>query len=423
VPAKLDRCVEKVMADGKTEAMAFAICNASMKDEKKKKTELSSFKDSLEFNSVDKTVISVRDGTIKYFGVEIPKAMEEFKDSLGDDRLHKQYTIYRSPATIANLLNKMDGLPITRDHSSLYETVKESDRSGTITDSVIVDYVNKKTDSTIAIKNRVNIDDDRIINNLTNGDRELSLGALGRLIEYEGEGNYDFESVDLEPVHLAVVQKGRCGAECSFLDKKGGRMPDLEKVVDEDDRDNLTDLAKLIRDIPDAIKALPRDELEKALPMLKEIILRSRRDGEKEEVELIEDEDKDKDKDKEEMKDTKDEFKEKEEIKDTDHERREKMADSAFYKNSLRKAVSDAVSHDRSVTSKAREFLGDSYSFNGKSTLQIMREVVKQERPRENFSDSELPLIFKWMQKTNSKLESFGDSVNSSENKFLKVFD
>ena len=50
MPAKLDRCVQQVMRQGKSESQAFAICNAAMKNESTKMQESMKTKETIDKN-------------------------------------------------------------------------------------------------------------------------------------------------------------------------------------------------------------------------------------------------------------------------------------------------------------------------------------------------------------------------------------
>ncbi len=47
--------------------------------------------------------------------------------------------------------------------------------------------------------------------------KQLSLGYSADIVPHS---EYDFEQIDINPHHLAVVENGRCGPLCCFLDRK-----------------------------------------------------------------------------------------------------------------------------------------------------------------------------------------------------------
>lgn len=318
------------------------------------------FKDSLRFDTATKTAISVRDGVQSYYGME-----------LGMQPFDKVFTIYRSPATIANCVNRLSNIPLTDEHVTLDETPQIP--CGSVVDSVLVDNFDAETHSTLAVKNTVSLDG-AILDLIQSGKKELSLGYRANLKPHD---RYDFEQTDIEPHHLAVVSRGRCGGACSFIDKQGEFMDE-----DKGASPTLAETVDIAVALPEAIKNMTIEELQEVLPVLQSIVNKGK-EGEKS-VEAVEAE------------------------TDEPEAKKEKVAitDTAEFMD----AVTKAVEAHTVVIEKARDFVDAGYSFVGKSTAQIMRDALAVEHGNQKFDDSELPVAFKLLKKTASSLKNFGDS-------------
>jgi len=66
------------------------------------------FADLAVYSDTARTAVSVRDGVLEYFGAE-----------LNMEPIDKIFTVYRSPATIANAAYAMSGIPLTDEHVSM----------------------------------------------------------------------------------------------------------------------------------------------------------------------------------------------------------------------------------------------------------------------------------------------------------------
>jgi hypothetical protein len=373
MPAKLDRCVKQLIDEGKDEASAYAICNASINDQAPRQD----FTDSLTFDTATKTAISVRDGVQNYLGIE-----------LGLQPYDKVFTIYRSPATIANCVTRLNNLPLTDEHVSLDEAPTMT--CGNVVDSVLVDNFDENHNSTLAVKNSIMLDG-AILDQLQNGKRELSLGYRANMKPHD---RYDFEQTDIEPHHLAVVSRGRCGGMCAFIDKQG-------EIMEEQTNPTLEEAVAIAVALPDAIKKLSIDELQKVLPVLQSIVgIEKQAEAPEAEAETMPEGEKPEVMDEAEAP--------AEEMKQDEDEKAEKVAvtDTAEFKDALTKAIEAHTT----VIEKAREFVDASYSFTGKTTTQIMRDALAVEHGTQKFEDAEVSVAFKLLKKTASSLKSFGDS-------------
>lgn len=345
-------------------------------------------KKAVKWDSATKTAISVRDGVLEYYGAELGADFEP----------ERVYTIYRSPATIANVALKMAGLPLTNDHVDVQEFVDEAAKVGLINTADMIDMLDEVTASTLAIRNSVTLTD-AIMADIQSGKRELSLGYDANLIEHD---KYDFEQRDIIPYHLAVVQAGRCGAACRFIDHKAKpeeRAMKFKKLVlavkkfADADGDSITvdQIAELAMTLPEALKTAPLEKLQEVWPALMELINISKDAGVDmggiEEVVEIEAAD-----------------------EDMAEEEKEKvsLSDSKEFKDALAAAIKGANKHYATVVEKAREFMPEGHSFADKSAEQIMADAVATQY-KDTFSGAELSTAFKLLRKPVNSLHNFGD--------------
>jgi len=354
------------------------------------------FRDTVVYDPAKKTAVSVRDGVLEYAGYE-----------LGMEPADKLFTVYRSPATIANTAMKMAGIPVTDEHVTL--DVPAPLDGGTVSDAAMVDTLDSATKTTIAIKNNLLLSDSMKAT-VDAGKRELSLGYMADLVPHD---NYDFEQLDIVPHHLAAVDRGRCGSMCSFLDKKteGDDMKLHKAFCDAEGKLNLQQIVELATGLPEAIKSVPVDQLAKLVPALQKVVAAAGAvmpEGEaaKEEVADMEE----------------DVASEKEEV--TDEEAGDKSDDKD-------KQFSDAVAEQAKVFTdaavkahgaaieKARRFVDESYDFTGKDTATIMRDALATETT-DTFTDSELPVAFKMLKSSAASYKDFADKGTASAFEKLK---
>ena len=357
---------------------------------------IKSFSDKILFNGSEKNAISVRDGVLEYLGAE-----------LGIEPARKVFTVYRSPATIANVSPKMANIPMTDDHVDVGIVV--NDAKGSVSESEMIDMSEPSTRTTIAIKNKLLIDSS-YIDQIESGKRELSLGYNAELVEHT---DYDFEQKNIVPHHLAVVSAGRCGALCSFIDKQREDIPmsELHKAFcDADGAMNLQQIVELASALPEAIKAVPLDKLQEITPALQELVAISKAVNTPEEEEVVEVA-ADMEAETEEVTDME------QEVADMEGEE-EKEEKSFGDSKQFQDAVTAAVESHNTVIDKAKSFVDADYSFTGKSTDQIMRDALATEHS-ETFADEELSTAFKLLKKTANYAE-FGDSKPQTLSEQLK---
>jgi len=373
------------MESGKSEESALAICNAQFADGAAFR---GGFRDEAVYDPTQKTAVSIRDGVLEYLGAELGLVPE-----------NQTFTVYRSPATIANASMRMVGIPVTDEHVELSAPAPEA--GGKVIESAMIDATDEATKTTIATRNRLAITD-TLAATVDAGKREMSLGYTADLVPHD---LYDFEQKDIIPHHLAVVERGRCGAMCSFLDKlpnekEGDMKRKLHKsFCDQEGNMNLQQIVELASALPEAIKVVPVDQLQELLPALQQIVEAAKGVTPAEEPEV----------------EGPEEVITEPEMtgEDEDMPAKEEENKPSFSDADVKGFVDKAVKAHGAVIEKARDFLPEDYKFADKSTDQIMRDALATIR-NENFTDAELPLAFKLMQQPAANYRDFGDRAGNT---------
>ena len=347
------------------------------------------FADLATYSSTDKTAISVRDGVLEYLGAELELEPAD-----------KVFTVYRSPATIANASTLMPGIPLTDEHVSLDGAAP--DTGSTVMDSKVVDLVDEATSARIGVQNKLSLSDAAVA--LLSDKRQLSLGYHADLVPHS---RWDLEQVGIVPHHLAAVSAGRCGPLCSFLDRKPpqpqtkeGNMPKLHNAfLDAEGAVSLEQIVEMATSLPEAIRKVPVDRLQEVMPSLQEIMSYAKEQGampdEPEAEEMTDEESPD--------------AKAEEEMADED---KPKFSDADFRAKLEKEKVKFAdaeVKRFAEVANKARNFLDSDYDFTGKTANEVMRDALATQST-DKFEDSELPVAFKMLRKADADYSKFGDS-------------
>lgn len=408
MPAKLERCVDKLKKEGKEESSAYAICNKAIQDAAFQV----SFTDKMIFDAEARTVISVRDGIQKYSGAE-----------LGMEPIDKVFLIYRAPETVKAFAGEMSGIPITDEHVPLDKV--PSDIIGKVIDAKIIDEVDPTTNTTVKVKNKIQLD--REVNK-----RELSLGYHADLIPCD---LYDFEQVGIVPHHLAVVERGRCGNMCKFTDEvlgmkkkldafKALRLESFKGFSDADGEINMQQVLQLVADLPEVVKTLPLKELQKLAQLLTKAMdvataeiateaaagaagAEETPEGGEVPVEPTS---------------------EVEDVEPSEEEKKAAMADSKValvdsteFKDAVEIEATRRNKQYATVVAKAKDFLPDTYAFADKCANDIMRDALATQH-KEKFEDGELSTAFKLLRKVatydnfgNAGKKSLTDSVGDKE--------
>lgn len=362
------------------------------------------FADLATYSDTERTAVSVRDGVLEYLGAE-----------LGLDPADRVFTVYRSPATIANAAYSMKGIPLTDEHVSMDGPAPNT--CGRVESSIVIDQVDELTHSRLAVQNKLAVSDS--LSATMQDKRQLSLGYEADLVPHS---RWDFEQVNIQPHHLAVVPAGRCGPLCSFLDRKppekpqeGDSMkPKMHKAfTDAEGAVSLEQIVEIATALPEAIRKVPVDKLQELMPAMMEVMSYAKDQGAMPAEEGMEDGD------------YEDENGEGKDMKDMDGEEKEQFADSlskilgrkvidadgakaAIEKN--RREFADAeVKRYAEVVNKARNFLDADYDFTGKTASQVMRDALATQST-DKFEDAELSVAFKLLRKPNTDYSQFGDA-------------
>ena len=349
----------------------------------------------LDFSS--KTVKSMRDGVQEYMGGEI-----------GMSPADKIFKIYRSPETVTSIIGRLKGLPIIEDHIDPDIIPDRSIIKGNINESEAVEFSESYKDSTLFIRNKVDLNDQGL-NCIARGKKQLSLGYKAKL---KPHAVYDFEQYNIEPVHLAICYNARGGSILTFEDNKH-KGDEMEiSFIDEDGKLSLQKVAEMVGSLQEAIKNAPLEEVVSVMPSLQALVESAKVNDpsvESEEDPALKDGDEDPKDKKEEMKDGdyKDEGESAdEEMKgeDMEEEEEESFSDSQQFKDAVNSVVAEKIH----VIEKAKNFLPSDFNFVDSSVLEIQKAAVEKVHS-DKFEDSEIPVAFKMLKKQ-SKYQDFGDS-------------
>ncbi len=347
------------------------------------------------FDFQNKTVKSVRDGVQEYFGIE-----------LGIEPTDKVFTVYRSPETITSMVASMDSLPLIEDHIDPRLEPSPETVTGNITNTEVIEFGEDFKDSTLTLEHKVAIND-KGLDALSRGKRQLSLGYLGKLREHE---QYDFEQHDLKPTHLAMVDNARGGDVLSFEDKQKQKETKMESIfIDEDGKLSLQKVAEMIGSLQEAIKNAPIEEVAKVMPSLEALIESSKANSGMESEEKASE-----DMEGEEEKPAEDMDKEEEEVatedmdKEEDEDKKPHFTDSQEFKDAIDAKANELCESKFKVVEKAKDFLDATYNFADSSMSKIMKDAVENHLG-ESFEDSKIEGAFLALRKNESKYSEFGD--------------
>ncbi len=350
-----------------------------------------SFEHKVFFDYANKKVKSVRDGVQEYRGIE-----------LGIQPYDKVFTVYRAPETITKIVGLLDGLPLIEDHIDPKEAPAEDTINGSIEGTEIVEFNEGYKDSTLYLENTVNLND-KGLETLSKGKRQLSLGYLGKLKEHN---IYDFEQFEIMPTHLAIVDRARGGDVLTFEDKKTNKDNNMEySFIDEDGKISLQKVADMAGSLQEALKNAPLEEIVAVMPTLQALVASAKsNDPSLQTEEVVE---KDEAVESEDM-ESKSSEGEEEEMKDMEYEKKDEKEESFEDSQKFIDAVNDAVSKKLKTVEKAKQFLPETYNFVDSSINKIMHDSVKEETGQ-TFEDSEIAVAFKMLKKQTSNYQNFGD--------------
>ena len=354
------------------------------------------FADLAVYSETARTAVSVRDGVLEYLGSE-----------LGLEPLDKVFTVYRSPATIANAAYAMAGIPLTDEHVSMEGPALDS--GSRVESSVVIDQLDESTHSRLAVQNKLAVND--TLQLLLKDKRELSLGYEADLVPHS---RWDFEQINVVPHHLAAVPAGRCGSLCSFIDRRpdtpvkpqeGDTMKPkklIKAFTDAEGSVSLEQIVEIATGLPEAIRKVPVDQLVKLMPAMQEIMSYAKEQG------VMPAEEPEREMEGEDM-----EGEEKEKMDEEKEGDKENFADSSKFKDAVASAVKGEVKRYAEVVNKARNFVDAEYDFAGKTANAVMRDALATQST-DKFEDAELSVAFKLLRKANTDYSQFGDTKADS---------
>ena len=211
MPQKKDDCVEKLIAEGKSESSAWAICNSSIDAAMPIKYQICPDSGFMRVMGV-----CARSGVQEYFGHEL---------GLEGENTNKVFGVLRPVDEVAASLSTYNGAVITDNHPS--DGIVLIDENHKILGNVS-ESEGYEEEGEYYIIAKATITDSNLIEKVKSGKQELSAGYTRDLLEESGEHNgqpYHFVQRNIKVNHVAVVDEGRCGAKCKLnLDKKGEHM-------------------------------------------------------------------------------------------------------------------------------------------------------------------------------------------------------
>jgi hypothetical protein len=385
-------------------------CSSCEPCKNKNKIELSknkiNFTDRLLLPEGEKKLISITDGVLEYYGIEI-----------GEQPYAKKFKVMRTTEETKRVAPLLVGLPITDDHTD--GDINPDNVIGKIETSSVIEKIDPTLFRTVAVENQAFFDS----NSLLSGNEQFSLGYNGKLISANQGDAFDFYQINIEPYEVALVEKARCGNECKFTD--GDKMKKkLSEIIfkDADGTVNLQEISALLEDFPTALSTMDVEEVKKIVILLKEVVQEAsvarekevtreaEKEGEVVEKEKVEKElsDEDPESDPEQAKDIKDE-----DFEAEADDKKLKMMDSKVFKDAVAKVVAEQVADTLTVITKARNFVDSAYSFQNKDKNQIMRDALASQY-KIKFSDAELPTAFKMLQKVSVNVD-FSDKDPSEK--------
>lgn len=419
------------------------------------------------FDYASKTIKSVRDGVQEYMGVEI-----------GMEPLDKVFTIYRRPETVTAIAGVLKGLPLIEDHIDPTDEPAKETINGVIDSTEIIEYNDGFKDSTLYLKNTVNLNE-KGLSALSRGKRHLSLGYLGKLKPHD---QYDFEQYDLVPTHLAIVDNARGGDILAFEDKNKNKDKNMKIIfTDEDGKISLQKVAEMAGTLQDALKNAPLEEIVAIMPTLQALVESAKSNDPSLQVEeasedmgdhpvmdgklsdslnaaiekMVTDDKSRADivKDiaseagieedtvngilsgdiknpppervagiakvlgvSEESVESLTPEEEEKPMEDADKEDDDDKEEKFEDSQKFKDAVNSIVSEKLNTIEKAKEFLPETYNFVDSSTSEIMKAAVEKETGK-TFEDSEIPIAFKMLKKQSSQYKTFGDDAKDAWDK------
>lgn len=217
---KTERCVQKLIKEGKEEGSAWAICKSSLDATNKFKYEICP--DSGFMRAIG---ICARSGIQEYLGYEL---------GLTGEKANQVFNVYRPKDEVVASLSSYNGAIVTDEHPNGGLVVTEDAKE--LTKGNTSEAYGFERDEIYYVVAKTTITDPELIQKIEEGKRELSAGYTRDLVEESGEHNgtpYQFVQRNIKANHVAVVQEGRCGNACKInLDKKEVKMDGIKIQMD-----------------------------------------------------------------------------------------------------------------------------------------------------------------------------------------------
>lgn len=260
MPKALEDCVKALLEDGYTKSQAYAICNKSINDKSNDSKPPMNYEICQDSGFLHADGISARSGIQEYYGYEL---------GLSGDDGSKIFNVYRPKEEVEKSLETFNGAVITNEHplSGIVTTQDNSLVKGNVSNAT--GFIGD--DGEYYISNKAIITDQKLINDIKNGKRELSAGYSRDLIAESGTHKgvpYQFVQRNIKCNHVAVVDECRCGNACKLnLDKKGDkRMVELQldgKTVSMDAKEVTKHINELKTSLDEATTKVKEMEDEK----------------------------------------------------------------------------------------------------------------------------------------------------------------
>ena len=176
------------------------------------------------------------------------------RDVFGDRDPSDVIRVYRDPDEVFSdeSLESYLGALVTLDHPSQFVDVKTA---GDVAVGFLVDGARREGDFVVA---RIRITDERAIQAIRSGVRELSAGYTAKIIPESGVTpageQYDARQVDIRVNHVAILRRGRCGPECRVYDG-GGNEKGAQAMKFVDCGGNMVEVSDAAAIALDALKA------------------------------------------------------------------------------------------------------------------------------------------------------------------------
>lgn len=256
MPKKLESCVTQVMAQGKTESEAYAICNASLND---KLVFKDSYNDFTKYIDEDSGFLHIN-GVVARTGIQVYSNAEvgDYNEPL------KMVNVYRPREEVLKeeSLSTYANAPITDDHPNTFVTV---DNATELIKGSVASYETYNKDGIDYIKAQIVVTDKDLINKVINGKMELSAGYSQNLVKEKGEFEgitYEYIQTNIKINHVALVDSARCGQECKLVFDSNSIIVDENTLKGIDSMEEKEEIKTPDAEMPFDIKELAKQVAE-----------------------------------------------------------------------------------------------------------------------------------------------------------------